>query len=35
MAADDILDRRIRMGLLPTERDRAEPVAHEFLAGIT
>ncbi|MFM9034865.1 MAG: glycerol-3-phosphate dehydrogenase/oxidase [Mycobacterium sp.] len=32
--ADDILDRRTRIGLVVTDRERAEQAAEEFLAGV-
>jgi glycerol-3-phosphate dehydrogenase len=32
--ADDILDRRTRIGLVPPDRERVVSVAEEFLAGI-
>jgi len=32
--ADDILDRRTRIGLVGADRDRAAGIAQEFLAGV-
>jgi glycerol-3-phosphate dehydrogenase len=34
MDSDDLLDRRVRLGLVPAERRRAEPFAASLLAGV-
>jgi glycerol-3-phosphate dehydrogenase len=31
---DDLLDRRVRLGLVPAERLRAQPLANELLAAV-
>jgi hypothetical protein len=34
MDSDDLLDRRVRLGLVPAERRRAEAFAAHLLAGV-